>query len=228
MSSGDDRIWFLGNPWPDGHRIVEFEWDGWLDPDIGLRFTFELESADYNADDPPELEDDDDGDDEWGSSFESSKVVWRNYHRCSIRPAMGFVVGTPDEPLDFEVLASRTFRVDRPEDVAQLDDEDDLAFHIYLLGHDSVADHHIRFPATHAPFEFGLEWVGRIALTYIGDEEFKHRFQVRVGRATFRGFQVPDELDDEAADRLLTACVRDAARFRLSRDGGERRYVPVS
>ncbi|AXK34051.1 hypothetical protein DVA86_16675 [Streptomyces armeniacus] len=230
MSSGDDRIWFPGNPWPDGHRIARFEWGGRLDPDVGLRFTFELESADYDADDPPGLEDDDgdDGDDdEWGSGFESSKTAWRNFHRCGITPAMGFVVGTPDEPLDFEGLPDRTFRVDRPEDVARLDDEDDLAFHIYLLGHDSVADHHIRFPAVHAPFEFGVEWAGRIALTYIGDEELRHTFQVRVGRAAFRGFRVPDELDDGAADRLLTACVRDASLFRLSQSTATRRYVPT-
>lgn len=222
MAAEGDRIWFPGNPWPEGHRIVEFAWGGRLDPGVGVRFTFELVSADYDEDDPPGAED---GDDEPESDFEA-KIAWCNFHRCSVSSAGGFVVGTPDEPLDFATLADRTFRVDRPEDLAGLDDDDDLAFHIYLLGHDSVADHRIRFPVVHAPFEFELEWDGRIALTYVGDVELRHGFHVRVRAAAFRGFEIPDELDDAAAERLLTACVRDAAPFRLSRGDGWRRYVP--
>ncbi|MFE3456425.1 hypothetical protein ACFXKD_02695 [Nocardiopsis aegyptia] len=223
MSSDDDRIWFPGNPWPDGHRIRTFVWGGLLDPEGAVRFAFELTSADYAADEPPEPGTDDD--DRPGSDF-TSPPVWRNYHRCDISPSRGFVVGTPDAPLDFGALDGRTFRVDRLEDVADLED-DDVAFHLYLLGHDSVADHRVRFTAGASPFVFALEWDGRIALTYAGEEEFEHRFRARVGRARFRGFHVPDELDDEAADRMLTACVRDPARFRFSREGGERRYLPA-
>jgi hypothetical protein len=225
MSSGDDRIWFPGNPWPDGHRIRAFAWGGLLDPEAGLRFAIELTSEDYDADDPPGL--DDDGDDDRPETDFESRSVWQNYHRCVIRPAPGFVVGTPEEPLDFDSLADRTFRVDRLEDVAGLEDPDDVAFHLYLLGHDSVADHRVRFTTGDSPSAFGLEWDGRIALTYVGEEEFGYRFRARVGRAVFQGFQVPDRLDDEAADRLFAACVRDPARFRLTREGGERRYLPA-
>lgn len=222
----DDRIWFPGNPWPGGHRIRTFAWGGLLDPEAGLRFAFELTSEDYDAEDPPGLDGDDDGDDEPEADF-GTRAVWLNYHRCRIDPSAGFVVGTPDEPLDFDALADHTFAVDHLDDVAGFDDPDDLAFHIYLLGHDSVADHRIRFTAGHRPLAFALEWDGRIALTYVGEEEFAHRFRARVGQAVFQGFLVPDEVDDEAAGRLFHACVRDPARFRLRREDGERRYLPL-
>ncbi|MBC6456544.1 hypothetical protein [Actinomadura sp. HBU206391] len=223
MVAHDDRIVFPGNPWPDGHAIVEFSWGGRLDPDVGLRFAFELTSAFYDADDGDGVEEEDE--DEERSDFES-KFAWNNYHQCRISSGMGFVAGTPDEPLDFDALTGRTFVVDRPEEVDEFEDED-FAFHIYLLGHDSVADHRIRFPVRHAPLEFGLEWEGRIALTYFGEEEYEYRFQARLARTAFTGFEVLDELADEEAHRLLAACVRDPARFRLSHDGGERRYVPI-
>ncbi|RKS09104.1 hypothetical protein DFP74_4833 [Nocardiopsis sp. Huas11] len=225
MPQDDDRIWFLGNPWPDGHRIRAFTWGGQLDPEAGLRFAFELTSEDYDADDAPEHQTEDEDDDDGPEDF-ASRPVWQNYHRCRITPSRGFVVGTPDEPLDFGRIAGRTFRVDRLEDVAALED-DDAAFHVYLLGHDSVADHRVRFAAGGSPLTFALAWDGRIALTYIGEEEFRHRFRVRVGQAVFQGFHVPDEIDDEAADRLFRACARDSARFRLCREDGERRYRPV-
>ncbi|MES9541667.1 hypothetical protein [Actinomadura sp. NPDC000600] len=225
LSAKDDRIWFPGNPWPGGHRIEEFAWKGRLDPESGLRFVFELESADYDAEDSPGREEDEDSED--GPDFEA-KIVWCNYHSCTISAARGFVAGSPDEPLDFDALTGRAFHVDGLDEVDEIEDWDDFAFHIYLLGHDSVADHRIRFPTRHAPFEFGLEWDGRIALTYVGEEEYKYRFRAGVGRVAFQGFEVPDDLDDKAADGLLKACLRDPERFRLSQEGRERWYVPIS
>ncbi len=222
MTVGTDRIWFPGNPWPNGHRIAEFRWSGWLDPDDGLRFGFWLESADYHADDPPAT-----GDDDPVVPFGRSRHTWLNYGRCTIRPSMGFVAGTPAEPLDLDTLTDRTFVVDPPDEVADFEDDDEFAFHLYLLGHDSVADHRIRFPQRHGPVTFAVAWTGRIALTDIGEQDFSYEFRAQVGAAELTGIRVPGELDDTAAADLLGRCLRNAAGFELTRDGDTRRFVPT-
>ncbi|MET3287619.1 UNVERIFIED_CONTAM: hypothetical protein ABID98_000189 [Brevibacillus sp. OAP136] len=38
-----NRIYFAGNPWPDGHRIKAFAWSGRLEPGSGLWFDFDLD-----------------------------------------------------------------------------------------------------------------------------------------------------------------------------------------
>lgn len=134
MTVGDDRIWFPGSPWPDGHRIAEFRWTGWLDPSDGLRFGFLLVSADYHAEDPPGAGDEPPRE----VPFGVSRTTWLNYGRCTIRPSLGFLAGTPDAPLDLDALTGRTFTADPLDSLADLEEDDDeFAFHLYLLGHDT-------------------------------------------------------------------------------------------
>jgi hypothetical protein len=216
----EGRIWFPGNPWPDGHRVAEFQWKGWLSPEDGAGFGFSLETAAYDADDH-------DADDDYENDF-GSKIVWTNYGRATIRPSQGFVAGTPDEPLDFGRLSEREFHVDPLDQVAEYEDHDDYAFHVYLLGHDSVADHRIRFPVRQAPFRFDIAWTGRVALTYIGETEFEYEFRAQVSGADFTGFEVPHDLNDDDAQALLARCVRDADAFRLDDRGSVRRFVPAT
>lgn len=40
------RIFFPGNPWPEGHRIKEFAWSGRLDAKTGLWFDLHVRGAD--------------------------------------------------------------------------------------------------------------------------------------------------------------------------------------
>lgn len=54
-------------------------------------------------------------------------------------------------------------------------DWNDLAFHIYLLGHDAVAKHKIKFIRA-ADSLFEIHWSGKIAQAYVGDYDFKHEF----------------------------------------------------
>lgn len=158
----EGRIWFPGNPWPDGHRVAKFRWTGWLLPEDGAGFDFSLKTAAYDEDDRARL------------------------------------------------------------------DGDDYAFHVYLLGHDSVADHRIRFPVRHGPSRFDVEWTGRVALTYVGDDEFRYEFRAQVSAADFTGFALPRDLDDDDARTLLARCVRDADAFRLDDRGSHRRFVPAT
>ncbi|WP_430781416.1 hypothetical protein [Actinoplanes sp. G11-F43] len=42
------RIWFPGNPWPDGHRIEEFAWTGRIDDAGRLWFDLTLRTGPYD------------------------------------------------------------------------------------------------------------------------------------------------------------------------------------
>lgn len=53
----------------------------------------------------------------------------------------------------------------------------DLAFHVYLLGHDAVAGHRIRMVRRGESDRFDIEWSGKLALAYVGDFEYRHDFR---------------------------------------------------
>ena len=208
------RIKFFGNPWPAGHAVTEAVWSAELRPD-GLRFHLHVVSADYDAEDD---RDDPEGD----RGAWRSRIVWTNYHACSLSSTKwgddGFLVATPGKPIDLERLASKTFRVDPmagdaiPEDV----ELDDLAFGIYLLGHDSVCDHRIRFVKRRGPRCYDIRWRARIALTYAGDTELSHRLEATLPRLRLDTIELED-LDATTARALLPEVLVGAERFTLRR-----------
>lgn len=51
---------------------------------------------------------------------------------------------------------------------------------MYLLGHDTVADHLIRFRRVAGTDRFDIDWSGKIALTYGGCWDFDHAFRVKL------------------------------------------------
>ena len=62
---------------------------------------------------------------------------------------------------------------------------EDHAFHVYLLGH-AAAEHRIKFTRIAGTDRFDIHWIGRLALVYAGDHEYKYGFV-----ATLIGIQVP-------------------------------------
>lgn len=181
------RIWFPGNPWPDGHRVDEFAWAGRLDEAGRLWFDMTLRTGPYDESIVAEGEERDDR-----SGWESP-IVWTNYHRCTMsstfwEDATGLLAATPE----------RLFRLVDQEpqqltaDPLPIDDVDaDPAFHVYLLGHDSVADHTITFTADGAGGHH-VDWRGRVALTYAGDEAFRHEFRAEIHGARLTHVTSPD------------------------------------
>lgn len=208
-----ERIHFPGNPWPRGHAIESLEWTGRLTP-TGLFFDLVLRSADYDEDDEPDAPEDDET--EAPSDWEA-KIVWRNFHACTIEANKGFLAGTEAAKLDLGALPGREFRVDplpgAGASAAELE-HDELAFHIYLLGHDTVAGHRIRFAAREDATTFWLRWTGRIALTYVGREDFAYDFAVPYRRVSFRGIVSP-KLDERTARDLLARFVVAPEQFEL-------------
>lgn len=210
--SPEDRIYFPGNPWPQGHRISEFEWSARLEPATGIWFDFHLQSADYEAEDTAaEAAEEEAVDSDW-----ESKLVWGNYHRCTISSTKwhtgGILVGTAQQPLDVARLLGSTLTAD-PLPLPPEADHEELAFLIYLLGHDSCANHRIHFLAQQSPTTYQLRWEGSIALTYAGQEDFVHEFRADIHAARFAGLTIPAGFTPAEVRRLLPQFCSDPAFF---------------
>jgi hypothetical protein len=175
-SQPQGRIFFIGNPWPEGHPVEEFAWTARL-VDDELWFDLHLRSADYDSEREIEYDDDTDYDSDW-----EAPIVWNNYHRCTLSSTFwGEIGGIRVCRLDAFSLAwldGRVFELD-PAD-GEVDDDEDHAFHIYLLGHDSVANHRIEFRRQGDSNRFDIHWTGDIAQTYIGHNSLDHRFEATI------------------------------------------------
>lgn len=89
------------------------------------------------------------------------------------------------------------------------------AFHIYLLGHDGVADHEVTFRKnvtgtkmsidkgdgvkTCARYDqdtsYTLDWKGKVAREYIEDDDFRYSFHAHHGTLKFKGIQAPEGME---------------------------------
>lgn len=175
-----DRIYFKDNPWPEGHPIKEFTWSA-KEIDGEIWFDFHLESDDYYA----ERDIEDDENTEYPSDW-AAPIVWGNYHSCILSSSYwdndGFRVCTKADYTP-ELLDGLELVLD--PDPEALEDFEDLAFHIYLLGHDAVGKHKIRFDRIDETSRFRITWSGNIARTYVGDYEFKQDFSLVISSADF-------------------------------------------
>lgn len=204
----NNRLFFKGNPFPQGHPVKTFSWNGAIDPQRGLIFHFHLVTEDYNVED----ESDDVRDDlpDW-----QSKTVWNNYHSCMLSSKAwgneGILAGTETNPFDFDQAFPAVFSAD-PLPLDEDWDPDDLAFGIYLFGHDSTAGHRIEINRLEGN-SFNLNWTGKIALTYAGEEDFDYEFEVNIGPVSFDGIHYPKEWSQEQALTALSKVVADPAPF---------------
>ncbi|MGH1541986.1 MAG: hypothetical protein ACRBHB_16285 [Arenicella sp.] len=175
-----NRIYFKENPWSEGHPIKEFKWLASL-RDGCVWFDMHLKSEDYYS----ERDIEDDEDTEYPSDW-AAPIVWGNYHACTLSSNYwhngGFKVCLLQE-YSPEYIDGLEIEVD--PDPESVEDWDDLAFHIYLLGHDSVAKHKIKFERIGDSSEFDITWTGKIAQAYVGDYEYKHDFTVVLASMTF-------------------------------------------
>lgn len=204
----ENRILFPGNPWPNGHAFEEFVWSGRLTPD-GFWFDFHLITEDYYEGDDEEL-DDEDADSDW-----EAKIVWSNYHHCILSStywggdAKGIFVSN-EKMIGLESLEGTTFDADP----LPIDDWDEMfAFNVYLLGHDSVAEHVIKFVKKTAPFTYTIDWNGKVALTYAGHDEFEHTFELRKTEAKIDYITVQDFEGESDVTADLKRLIKEAEQF---------------
>ncbi|MNL47332.1 hypothetical protein D3C87_1701160 [compost metagenome] len=93
--------------------------------------------------------------------------------------------------------------------------DDELAFHIYLLGHDTCAEHEINFADRNTDGSFNIQWNGRIALTYGGDYEFNHSFKTLVNNVKFSGIYLPSDITTVEAVEAFKKFVKNPDHFEL-------------
>lgn len=184
--SSTNRIFFPGSPWREGHAIERLRWTGRIEED-GLYFDLDLESARYCAECDFDEDDDEDEDEDAEDAWKSPNV-WTNYDHCSLSSTQwgntGILVANEEDPLDWATLADWVFEADMQTAV---EGDEPHAFHIYLLGHDTVLRHRIHFSEPHGG-KHRLRWKARIALTYAGQQDLKHRLEVDA-EVAFEGFR---------------------------------------
>lgn len=175
------RIFFAGNPWPEGHDIREFRWSAERRGD-DVWFGFHLETVEYYHERDVEHDESIEYLSDW-----VAPIVWGNYHHSVISSDawhQGGFIACPVADYSVGRIDKAGFHVDPlPRDLA--DDYETRAFHIYLLGHDAVADHHILFARVAGTDLFNITWEGRIALAYAGDYEPKYRFRAEIADVPF-------------------------------------------
>jgi hypothetical protein len=187
------RIWFEGNPWPDGHRLISCELVGAIHPAWGaysddaryvgpaLSCAIEIRTAAYDEEDSSRpLDESSSDEDDWTSrdSWLNYGAAWIGASASSATP--GFLVSDGRTPFDFH-KAEHRFRVD-PLPLSLPDFSRFFtvqAFGCYVRGHDAVADHDIRLHSRASNGRYVLDWTGRLANAYAGMESFDHVFRVQ-------------------------------------------------
>lgn len=202
MKTKENRIYFAGSPFAKGHSVKEFVWSGGIDEDLELWFDLHLETEDYSTDYPELMATDDGGP---SASDWQSKMVWGNYHSCTLSSTAwgneGFKAIDREQVFSFSEISKQAYTVNSlpmPEPWQP----DDLAFHIYLLGHDSCAGHHIQF-SKNPDNSFNIEWRGKIALSYVGSYDFEYDFFALLNNVFFDGFHYPKEWTREQAQQVF-------------------------
>ncbi|MEM6802303.1 MAG: hypothetical protein AAF696_12920 [Bacteroidota bacterium] len=200
MYHKDSRIYFLDNPYPDGHKLKEFSWSIRLIPSVGLWFDLHLETEKYYAEDES-TEEEDEEESDW-----KAKIVWGNYHSCKMSSTYwhkgGFLGGSAHKKFDFNKGMTNFFHIDplpRPKD---FDIEEDRPFFIYLLGHDDCADHKITFHKEESG-KYRIGWKGKIALSYAGDFDFNYDFSSEIQEVEIPKILCPHSLSETEIKDLL-------------------------
>lgn len=201
-------IKFIDSAYPKTHLLEEFTWSGRLDDFGRLWFDLHLKSQDYYLSEGEDYIDDEDDDDSENTSINQwqSAIVWDNYHQCTISSAYwsndrGILLTEGEERFNFDSVNNKQFLLDT---LPLSDDklESDLAFEIYLHGHDLCANHNLVFTKLDNGL-FDIKWNGMVALAYSGFYEFIHEFNAHIPDAIFDGFYFPTTWSlDEASERF--------------------------
>lgn len=205
------RIWFEGNPWPGGHRIASFRFGAHIDLDRGswnpdmlgkrpaLALDFELITERYDKED---------GSDRFasGPTDWTSKSVWNNFQTCRLSSSEtsdlpGIAVSDSSVPFVFD-QASYRFTAD-PLPIGEFEDFPTVAaFGIYLLGHDAAADHRIHLHSRQPDGSYTVEWTGKVARAYVGDDNFEFGFRAHIDGVRFDSISL-FQYDPETARSML-------------------------
>ncbi|WP_353165237.1 hypothetical protein [Empedobacter brevis] len=206
MSKDNNKIYFSNSPFTNGHKVIDFVWSARLDENFDLWLDLHLESDNY--DEEEEYKDDLDEIDDI-SQENAEKQLWINYDHAIISSTYwnnkGIKIELVDQ-LDFSLLNKKVYEVDPlPID---LDQPEELAFGVSMLGNDTIAQHEITFLDTDELGVFDIKWKGKIANTYLGETDFNYDFYVYMKNIKFNGIKVhpsleKDKVTDFFASRMI-------------------------
>lgn len=99
-----------------------------------------------------------------------------------------------------------------------------MTFGIYLTGHDAVADLHLGFSEGDGG-TYTIEFSGRIALIYSGDEHFRHAFKLKANIPDLEKISfVQKDRSDEEVREAFAKVVGDADAWEMTERKGESRH----
>lgn len=81
-----------------------------------------------------------------------------------------------------------------------LDKTEKLAFGISMLGNDTLAQNEITFLDTSEFGVFDIKWKGKVANTYLGENEFNYEFYVYMKNIKFEGINIHPSLKKRSSD----------------------------
>lgn len=189
--------------------IKEFVWSGHLDDQGQLWFDLHLKTDSYYAENPTHFSEKEPIEAEQDLDDWHSKIVWGNYHACTMSSTFwgssGILIDATQPKLNFTNWLNTRLTADtlppgalNSNPVMPADLEwDDWALNIYLLGHDACANHQIDIAKNGATFN--VAWIGKIALAYVGQDEFKYDFSANIADVKFDGFEYPQSFSQAKA-----------------------------
>ena len=201
----EGRIWFESNPWKNGHSIKSAElfielseggehaWPPTEGAYLGLKISSDNYYSDMSIEEQERAYEKEaiSSDNDIHIADWNSFIVWQNFGRCRVESSNA-QIGSASQRYDLTNLMQGRLEFEKGRKIVA-DQENDLnAFTCYILGHDSVADHDISFSESiDSPGHFDIKWTGAIALSYIGDYNFEHRFRVELNNVPFLGIKGP-------------------------------------
>jgi hypothetical protein len=218
MSDRINKITFLENPWPNGHKIIEKNFTLFLDrgteggeddftiikpEDAGIYMRVSVYTEPYSASgDMRKLtKEQEDKLTEW-----QEKVLWNNYYQGRINCQLPVPIATLKQPVDLSNIANYTFYKDKVEDMEEIE-LDDFSFFCYILGHDSVAGHNFKFVEKEDKLD--LLWTGKVARSYVADYEFKFDFEAQLFDLDYKIAGLEDEESSQNLFRKVVSNYQD-------------------
>ena len=183
-----DRVYFKGNPWPEGHPLDAFGWKAKV-VDGDVWFDFHIETVDYNAERDIEEDWDVEHDSDW-----ASPEVWKNYRRCILSSwewhEGGFKVCSAED-YSPEFLDGLEIAVDAKP--AGHEDDKDFAFLIYVFEHGPVGNNRFTFKRIPGTDLFDITWTGQLAKHRAGKFKFGNELSMLLIECEFPEADPEDE-----------------------------------
>lgn len=172
------RITFADSPWPAGHALDGIELTVRGDDEGALRLHLQAETQAYDAETPGVQPVAGDAAPPW-----QRPEIWLRYTSAILSSTKwdnaGIKLPVAADRFRETMLDQLELTADPSSKISLDRAAEELAFGCYVLGQDLCGDHRIKL-ARVGSYTYDLTWTGKIAATFIGEEDFSgdHRFEL--------------------------------------------------